>query len=68
MEGLEDRRRRQKEPYRRRRDRETAEQRQVRLERRREYDKPRRATMTTHCQSLNECTWTLTIAHPSNQF
>ena len=49
MEGVEakDRCRRQREQYRRRRDRETAEQRQVRLERRREHDRRRRARMMT---------------------
>ena len=44
MEGMV---RRRREQYRQRRDRETAEQRQTRLERQREYDRWRHAAMTT---------------------
>ena len=46
MEGVEDRHRRQREQYGQQRDRETEEQ-QVRLERRREYDRlPMPCTVT----------------------
>ena len=45
MEGVEDRRRRWREQYRRRHDRETPEQREARLEREREYDRRRHVTI-----------------------
>ena len=47
MEDVENRHRRQREQYRRRCDRETEEQRQVRLERCKDHDRQRCATMRT---------------------
>ena len=78
----EERLRRRRERDRARRLRETAEEREVRLARRREYERTRRSAIPDEVdaltsdtsivtESLNECTWTLTIpvkAHPSNQF